>query len=325
MYSVGEVVDWTVNCGVSLYLEFKPLEAGVLWDRNGIRRVPCNKSEIFADTALSHVEKRMLMKFIEYCSKLIEEANYEPDYKFKDTLSDKKIPEHLQNILLYAILLIDNEDITLGQALSRMEKYVSSLGIYKDNCALLYPMYGSSDIPQGFCRMSAVYEGTYVITEDLQVLALEKNEEISKVISSFGELQARQIYVNPIYSHLDPALSIVEGTATQRGVVLCRGVIKPSDSPVLFSVPPHEFGNEKVMYVLQLSESTSTVPEGYCMLHAWGDHCTAEILTALLSTVPVEILFLSTYTQHVVHCTGAFKHVQNPGGIEILEHFVRNM
>lgn len=100
------MVDWTINCGVSLYLEFKPLEAGVLLDRKGVRRVPCNKSEIFSDTTLTVVEKRVLMKFIEYCSKLIEDGNFEPQIKFVDVLNQKKIPENLKNILLYAVLLL---------------------------------------------------------------------------------------------------------------------------------------------------------------------------------------------------------------------------
>lgn len=262
------------------------------------------------------------MKFIEFCAKLIEDAKYEAGLRFKDILLEKKIPDHLQYILLYAILLIDNEDILLGEALSRMEQYISSLGIYKENCALLYPMYGSSDIPQGFCRMCAVYEGTYVITEDLKIDSITRVGELMKLTTSFGELHGKKVYVNPIYSQLDPSLSVTERKVTQRAVVLCRGTIKSSDGPVLFSIPPFEFGNEKVIYALQLTESSSTVPEGYCMLHVWGDHIPIDSLHALLSTVPIEVLFLSTYSHHVVHCQGDLNHVYSPGGIEILDHFV---
>ena len=262
------------------------------------------------------------MKFIEYCSKLIDEGNYEVEKNFKDVLNEKKLPEHLQNILLYAILLINNEDISLGEALARMEKYVNSLGIYKDNCALLYPMYGSSDIPQGFCRMCAVYEGTYVISEDLHINAIDLSQEINRVNTSFGALQGKNIFVNPAYGKHDPNLLITEGAIIQRGVVLCRGSVKQSDGPVLFSIPPGEFGNSKVIYVLQLTESSSTVPEGYCMLHVWGDHCNVEIIQSFISTSPLEIIFLATYSHHIVKCSGDLKHTYNPGGFEILEHFV---
>jgi len=54
----------------------------------------------------------------------------------------------LQNILFYAILLIDGDTnlITLGEALGKIQKYSMSLGTYKEGSALLYPMYGSGDV-----------------------------------------------------------------------------------------------------------------------------------------------------------------------------------
>lgn len=323
VYSVGDVVDWTVNCGVSLYLEFKPLEAGVIWDRNGIRRVPCNKSEIFANEALSVVEKRLLMKFIEFCSKSIEEGNFDVNVRFVDVMIEKKLPQHLQNILLYAILLIEDVNVSFAEALSRMEKYVSSLGIYKDNCALLYPMYGSSDIPQGFCRMCAVYEGTYVITDELAIEDVCEIDGLQVVTSSFGPLRAKKVFLNSVYASLDKQVNIEIETSSFRAAILCRGIIKESEGPVLFSIPPMEFGNTSVVYVLQLGESSSTVPAGYSMLHVWTAEGNVDIIQSFIASVPVEIVFLATYKHTVVRCSGTLNHVYNPGGYEILKHFVR--
>ena len=305
-----------------MYLEFKPLEAGVLLDRNGVRRVPCNKSEIFSDTTLTVVEKRILMKFIEYCSKLIEDGNFEPQIKFVDVLNQKKIPENLKNILLYAVLLINNEDILLGDALACMEKYVSSLGVYKDNCALLYPMYGSSDIPQGFCRMCAVYEGTYVITEELLIEKIVSEGEGFKIFTSFGELKGKHVYLNPVYSKLDDNLVTSEESCIDRAVILCKGVLKESDGPVLLSIPPNEFGNTNVVYILQLGESSSTVPSGYSMLHLWSGSLNPDIISTIISAMPIEVIFSAQYTHFVTTCKGSFTHVFNPGGIDILSHFV---
>ena len=325
VYSLGEVVDWTINCGVSLYLEFKPLEAGVVWDASGVRRVPCNKSEIFSDEVLTVVEKRHLMKFIEFCSKLIEAGTFDFDVSFKSVMDEKRLPSHLQNILMYSVLLIEDDGISLGEALTQMEKYVTSLGVYKENCALLYPMYGSSDIPQGFCRMCAVYEGTYVITEELKINSLEKSGELVVVGTSFGDIRGKNVFLNSCYARLDPQVKVEDLAATFRAVVLCRDVIRPAEGPVLLSVPPGAFGNSHVMYVLQLTESSSTVPSGYSMLHIWGRNCSVESVQSLIHSAPVEVLFFATYEHFEVRCQGAFTHVHNPGGIEILKHFVRVM
>jgi RAB protein geranylgeranyltransferase component A len=62
----------------------------------------------------------------------------------------------------------DKEEIKLGEALGVFKKYSESLSLYKEGCALLYPTYGSGDLPQGFSRMAAVFEGTFVITPSIQ-------------------------------------------------------------------------------------------------------------------------------------------------------------
>jgi Rab proteins geranylgeranyltransferase component A len=321
---VGDVVDWTVNCGVSTYLEFKPLETGVLWDQEGVRRVPCNKSEIFADEKLSVVEKRLLMKFIEFCSKLIQDSNFDFEQSFVSVLEEKRLPKRLQDIILYAVLAVDDEKISLGHALVRMEKYINSLGIYKENCALLYPMYGSSDIAQGFCRMCAVYEGTYVITEDLQISAVEFDSEIYRIETTFGELKGKKFFLNANYAKLDRELSVNDQEFTRRAVILARGLLKQSDEPVLMAIPPLAFGNQKVVYLLQLSESSSTVPAGYSMIHLWGEDVNGEFLNTIIMNSPLEVVLMATYTHYVVECKGKLKHVRNPGGDEVLKHFVSN-
>lgn len=322
VYSLGEVVDWTINCGVSLYLEFKPLEAGVVWDSAGIRRVPCNKSEIFSDAVLTVVEKRHLMKFIEFCSKLIEAGTFDFEVSFKSVMDEKRLPSHLQNILMYSVLLIEDEGVSLGQALTQMEKYVTSLGVYKENCALLYPMYGSSDIPQGFCRMCAVYEGTYVITEELKINRLDREGELVVVSTSFGDIKGKNVFLNTSYASLDAQVQVSDLSCTFRAVVLCKDVVRQAEGPVLLSVPPGAFGNSHVIYVLQLTESSSTVPSSYSMLHIWGKSCSFESVQSLVHSVPIEILFFATYQHYEVSCQGAFTHVHNPGGFEILKHFV---
>ena len=53
---------------------------------------------------------------------------------------------------------------------------------------MLYPMYGTSDILQGFCRQCAVFGGNYVIAEDISTEAILALEGVKKLCTSFGEL-----------------------------------------------------------------------------------------------------------------------------------------
>jgi len=73
------VVDLILKSGVAKYMEFKSVKTGVIWNGNEFMPVPCNKSEIFQSKTIAMKDKRLLMRFIEVCSKLEDEV---PDLSF---------------------------------------------------------------------------------------------------------------------------------------------------------------------------------------------------------------------------------------------------
>ncbi|CAG9317246.1 unnamed protein product [Blepharisma stoltei] len=329
IYSVGDVVDYLLACGIAQYIEFKSVKSGMLWTQDGFRQVPCNKSEIFQDEKLNVVEKRKLMKIVEHCTKLLEGEDFDPNQDFKSLLEEKGLPENLQNILFYAILLVDGDtrSITLGEALGKIQKYSSSLGIYKEGSTLLYPMYGAGDISQGFCRVSAVYEGTYVITEELSIFGLLKEDnKIKGIATTLGEFHGNRVLLNSTFANVDESLVAVPQAGITRGVILSRGVFHENDGPVLFSVPPHTFENEFPIYILQLSSNSSTCPEGYSVLHLYTRLSNYDenlhSFQRLIEQFPIEIVFYATYLQQITENSGEAVHIPNPGlGFEVSDHF----
>lgn len=52
------------------YVEFKCISRVLTWregDRDNLLVVPCSRSDVFTTSAVSLVEKRLLMKFLEFC------------------------------------------------------------------------------------------------------------------------------------------------------------------------------------------------------------------------------------------------------------------
>lgn len=80
----------------------------------------------------------------------------------------------------------DDETLCLD-GVSRVKKFLQSLGRY-GNTPFLHPMYGCGEIPQCFCRLSAVFGGIYCLkkpipeihfTESLdEFRAIKCNEQI---------------------------------------------------------------------------------------------------------------------------------------------------
>ncbi|CEL97118.1 unnamed protein product [Vitrella brassicaformis CCMP3155] len=64
LYCRSDLVDILLRSGVSRYLEFKGMEGLFTWSDGDWFRLPFSRSDIFQSSALSLIEKRLLMKFL---------------------------------------------------------------------------------------------------------------------------------------------------------------------------------------------------------------------------------------------------------------------
>lgn len=177
-----------------------------------ISPVPCSKSDVFNTKTLSAIEKRSLMKFMQltmdYCNQikhgadvatinecslaqgraLFRPQNKEPvqqssasinidEYKsrsFNDFLAYNKITGTLASMITYALCLCsenDKDKLPTADGLDQLYTHINSLGRFGDT-AFLCPVYGSGEISQAFCRMSAVWGATYVLRRAVKSLVL---------------------------------------------------------------------------------------------------------------------------------------------------------
>ena len=82
IYCSGEMVQALVQSGVCKYLEFKSIERTLLYIDNEFQDVPCSKSDVFKSKFISLLEKRCLMKFLQFClsvSASLEDSNGAPE------------------------------------------------------------------------------------------------------------------------------------------------------------------------------------------------------------------------------------------------------
>ena len=194
---------------VSQYLEFKALETiyyGITESSSDIhtlrlQQVPSSKSDIFATTALTALEKRALMKFLQFTldrgqflhggdNAVLDlnerelaigrslkrpqstytaagvEANallVHDEEDFMQYLNSQRLSPRLQGIIMHSLCFYPTtSSIKTGEALNRLQTSIDSIGIY-GNTPFLIPMYGYSELCQAFCRMCAVWGGIYML------------------------------------------------------------------------------------------------------------------------------------------------------------------
>jgi hypothetical protein len=79
----------------------------------------------------------------------------------EEVMREHKLTDKLQRFVAYGIVM-DAPQMPAIEAIHAINRYAQSLGRYSES-AFLCNYYGTSEIPQAFSRMCAVYGGTYVL------------------------------------------------------------------------------------------------------------------------------------------------------------------
>lgn len=208
------------------------------------------------------------------------------DKTFRSYLEHKRLTQNLIHYILYSIGMCDDQTLCL-EGVSRVKKFLQSLGRY-GNSPFLFPMYGCGEIPQCFCRLSAVFGGIYCLKRPITEIqlnstldefhAIKCNEQLIKaksiVISGtefnhFGHLLPKTTGEPNIKPHLCGKLSRAIFILTKP---LCKEPGSTGGGVEFLKLPPigDEFsanGNESTgAFVIQLTHWSGTVPKDLCKL-----------------------------------------------------------
>lgn len=166
--STGPLISSLVTSGVSRYGGYRLLERVGIYDRAlGIRNVPGSKEDVFKSKEMSLVGKRRLMRFLLFASGDFEnssELQGKTEVPFLAFLKDVwSLEQQVSEAIAYALAFcVSPEDQTLP-ALTRLRRYLRSSGRYGASPFLVGHYGGLGEIAQGFCRVSAVNSGVYIL------------------------------------------------------------------------------------------------------------------------------------------------------------------
>jgi RAB protein geranylgeranyltransferase component A len=168
-------------------------------------RVPCSRQEIFKSRGFGLSEKRSLTKFLQFCldssrggdvERLNERelaqsrslhrpqnksvAEYDvaafADRPFDEFLAACDLPPSLRQLTRFALALSDGASPVgadrTDAGIAAVQRHLRALGRY-GNTAFLTCMYGSGELCQAFCRLSAVNGGVYMLRQ--RPVALVRN------------------------------------------------------------------------------------------------------------------------------------------------------
>lgn len=138
-------------------------------DEAGDKIIPQGKEDIFADTTLSLVQKRLLMKFLNLISMHVSmqsplDLDSEPyvlPFSYPSSLFVDFLDKHLQSnqefislVMNGLLVCVENKaNLATRDGIAAIAAYVSSVGRFGTPTAFLCNIYGlAGELCQAFCR-----------------------------------------------------------------------------------------------------------------------------------------------------------------------------
>ncbi|KAK1932714.1 hypothetical protein X943_000464 [Babesia divergens] len=220
IFSRSAAVDLLVSSGAHSYIHFTDTKGPMLYGYEPhegepitLYEVPNNKNAICRSKLLSPLEKRSLMLLISSLSELMFVPNFsslslrggdapenstnasvldaldDPECNWLEFLRSMGCNQNIVDLLSYGICLGGGDVTTWTKrhGLERMIKYVQSVGVWGDNEApFLYPVYGTGDITQAFCRVGAVLGVTFMLGTAITSIGMDGNNRLNAIQLSNG-------------------------------------------------------------------------------------------------------------------------------------------
>lgn len=224
------------------------------------------------------------------------------DKTFRSYLEHKRLTQNLIHYILYSIGMCDDQTLC-PDGVKRVKKFLQSLGRY-GNSPFLFPMYGCGEIPQCFCRLSAVFGGIYCLKRPITEIQLNETlDEFHAIKCNEQTIKAKSIVISGTeinhFAHILPKSMDTSttnphqcGRLSRAIFILTRPLCKQPGSTgggvEFLKLPPigDEFpvnGNESTgAFVVQLTHWSGTVPKDLCKLNLYF---LFECITFLIETL----------------------------------------
>ncbi|XP_015113008.1 rab proteins geranylgeranyltransferase component A 1 [Diachasma alloeum] len=267
LFARGELVELLISSNIARYAEFRAVSRVATFMDGKLTQVPCSRADVFANKTVSVVEKRMLMQLLISCMEQGAESPEFDGYRdktFLEYLNTKSLTPMVKHYVMQAIAMATDKT-SCRDGVIRTKHFLNSLGRY-GNTPFLWPMYGSGELPQCFCRLCAVFGGVYCLKRQLDGIVVSE-DKCKAIISGKQRLALEHLVVGQ--GHLPP--EIVESPGEHkisRGIfVTDRSIMQgEKENLTLLYYPPEESGQEPVT-LIELGPSTNACPQGLFMVH----------------------------------------------------------
>lgn len=285
LWSRGTPIANMVDSGTSRYIEFHCMKRALYFDNDKFITAPVTKKEIFKSKDISFVEKRKIMSFVQNVMQELQESVAEPDKQengeeieeivqsreeenttFNEYMNAQGLTERLKNFILYIVCLCSTKTeanlISKKEGMLRVQKYQESSGVY-GSTPFLYPLYGISEINQGYSRLGAVNGSIFILNRSIDSIVVDNDSGvILGIVCNAGQfLQTNSLVLSPRYFSNSNEIPLAS-----RFVSITDSSLHNEDSLLQLVIPASD-QFEKSIFISQLDYTCFASPKGKNVVH----------------------------------------------------------
>jgi RAB protein geranylgeranyltransferase component A len=247
-----------------------------------LKRLPNGREDIFEDESIENRAKRSLMKFLKFVVNYEEHPEiWQPhaESSLSDFLASQfQLSPYLQTLIAALTLSLDKpEETSVGYALPRIERHLTSIGVFGPGFGAVLPKWGGgAEISQVACRAGAVGGGSYVLGTGIKTVQEKGEDQPIEVELSNGETVKTKYLARGSESKDDTtpsprALSKIIAVVSSPFASLFESSVEGSPlaavSVVVF--PPNTLTTDTIphthpVYIMVHSSETGECPAGQC-------------------------------------------------------------
>ncbi|BFZ14526.1 hypothetical protein BsWGS_17565 [Bradybaena similaris] len=269
LYCCGEIIELLIQSDVARYCEFRTVSRVLTLLNDSLQQVPCSRADVFSSKIVSLVEKRLMMKFLQFAADYEKYPEDYHEYKgkpFVEFLKSKRLTANIQHFVQHAIAMV-TDSATTEEGLKATQIFLRSLGRY-GNTAFLYPLYGTGELPQAFARLSAVFGGVYCLQVSPTHIVADGDNNCCGIITSNNQL-IRCKYIIAEVSYLPSSFVwTFSNRKTSRAIFITDKSVLPSaesELSLLNFVSKDDISRPVVF--LELPSSASVCPQNLFVVH----------------------------------------------------------
>ncbi|KAG4302435.1 hypothetical protein PCANB_001268 [Pneumocystis canis] len=313
IYSKSKIIDIIISLKLQPYLQLKSFDCALVYHEsldNPFFEIPYKKEMIAFREDIDFIWKRRIMCFIEFVLNITSEKNQKilegrEDDRLVDFLSSEPfaLSTLYINMFVYGIAFSNTCDITVKQALPKIEQFFLSIELYTSFGILNCSYGGGSELIQAFSRNAALKGAVYILGKQITSCTMNDDDDNEKyplivVLNNNMKIKCKKLITSCQIENYQPS-PILDSKPLIRSICLIKGNLSQifqDKNIVLCSFPPYSLkSNEQPVQMIIHGSVSGDCPNGQYVIYTSTLDVASKAKTSIL--LAIETLIRATSTK----------------------------